>query len=136
MMKLGSTQSISNLSRNYAKAMGRSGLPEKPDHHTTSPGAIKCDLVFTMVLIGLRLASKLSKKPLSRLLYEMRRKVASPSGPQSKISYLGMVKRPLKVASKMSNRLFRQSHHKSIVKQENRQVTTCNKCFIHRPRAG
>ena len=58
MMKLGSTQSIFNLSRNYAKAMGRSGLSEKPDNHTTSPGAIKCDLVFTMVLIGLRLASQ------------------------------------------------------------------------------
>jgi hypothetical protein len=58
MMKLGSTQSILNLSRNYAKAMGRSGLPENPDNHTTSPGAIKCDLVFTMVLIGLRLASQ------------------------------------------------------------------------------
>jgi len=45
MMKLGSTQSVFNLSRNYANAMGRSGLPEKHDNHTTSPGAIKCDLV-------------------------------------------------------------------------------------------
>jgi len=44
-MKLGGAQSVSNVSRNYAKAMGRSGLPEKPDSHNTSPGAIKCDLV-------------------------------------------------------------------------------------------
>jgi hypothetical protein len=37
------------------------------------------------------------EKALSRFLYEVRGKVASPFGPQSKISYLGMVKRPLKV---------------------------------------
>ena len=46
------------IAKESAKAMGRSGLPEKPDNHTTSTGAIKCDLVFTMVLIGLRLASQ------------------------------------------------------------------------------
>jgi len=51
------------------------------------------------------------EKALSRFLYEVRGKVASPFGPQSKICYLGMVKRPLKVASKTSVELFRQSHY-------------------------
>jgi hypothetical protein len=50
VIRLGGAQSVSNLSRNYAKAMGHSGLPKKPDGHITSPGAIKCDLVVPITL--------------------------------------------------------------------------------------
>jgi hypothetical protein len=49
-MKLGGAQSVLILSTNYAKAMGDTRLPKKPDRHNTSPGAIKCDLVVPITL--------------------------------------------------------------------------------------
>ena len=45
VVKLGGTQSTFKVSTNYVKAMGHTGLPEKPDSHNASRGAIKCDLV-------------------------------------------------------------------------------------------
>jgi len=74
-----------------------------------SPGRDKAP--YPAAKLTLAINTETVEKTLNRFLYEVRGKVASPFGPQSKISYLGMVKRPLKVASRMSNELFRQSHY-------------------------